>query len=550
MTLKPEDFTPIPEETVRVAKAVFRKGNLYMRIRDELGTIYSDEEFKELFSQVGQGAQSPGRLALVSVMQFAEGMSDREAADAVRGRIDWKYMLGLALDDPGFNFSVLSEFRSRLIAGGKEEIILNKLLEVFKAHKLIKERGLQRTDSTHVLTAVRRVNRLEKVGETLRFALNSIAQEAPEWLKALVPQEWYSRYGVRMEIWRLPKREREQEAFAEQIGADGRQFLLWVYAENSPSTVRENKAVETLRQVWIQEYYQDGEDIFWRQLGNLPPGEDRISTPYDPEARYSEKRNEDWVGYKVHLTETCEEETPNIIVQIETSPAPQPDNVTLPTIQADLVEKAVPPAEQLIDKGYMAIGQVVKAQRDYGISILGHPMPDTSWQLKEARGFDIAHFAIDWEHQVLTCPTGKVSSAWKIQRDRQGKETYQVIFSPEDCEPCPQRAHCTRRKEGGRTLTLLPQVEYEILTKLRQVVHTKEFQSKYKKRAGIEGTISQSVRALDIRRARYIGLAKIHLQHIFTAVAINFFRAWAWFSSIPVAKTRISPFASLATLPC
>jgi transposase len=221
MTLQPEDFTCIPEETIRVAKAAFPKGNAYIKLRDELSTIYRDEQFKRLFPNVGQGAQSPGRLALVCVLQFAKGLSDRQAAEAVRSRIDWKYMLGLGLEDPGFDFSVLGEFRGRLIAGGVEEQVLNTLLEVLQAHKLIKERSRVRTDSTHILAAIRRVNRLEKVGETLRFALDTLAGVAPDWLRERAPESWYLRYGVRLEAWRMPKKEDEQTALALQIGKMG-----------------------------------------------------------------------------------------------------------------------------------------------------------------------------------------------------------------------------------------------------------------------------------------------------------------------------------------
>ncbi len=122
MSMKPQNIPPVPDSTAAVARTAFPKGNIYLQIRDTLGSIYIDEDFTDLFSVRGQPAQSPWRLALISVMQYLENLSDRQAADAVRGRIDWKYALSLPLDDAGFNFSVLSEFRQRLIAGGKEEL--------------------------------------------------------------------------------------------------------------------------------------------------------------------------------------------------------------------------------------------------------------------------------------------------------------------------------------------------------------------------------------------------------------------------------------------
>jgi len=148
---------------------------------------------------VARAAEAPWRLALVTVLQFAEGLSDRQAADAVRARIDWKYALGLSLEDPGFDFSVLSEFRARLIAGAAEQRLLDLLLRQCQTRGLLKARGRQRTDATCVLGALRQLNRLECVGETMRQALNAIAGAAPDWLRALAPLEWFDRYGRRLE---------------------------------------------------------------------------------------------------------------------------------------------------------------------------------------------------------------------------------------------------------------------------------------------------------------------------------------------------------------
>lgn len=189
MSIQPRQPQAIPDETRRVAQAAFPKGSLYMRIRDELGSLYTDERFVDLFAVRGQPAESPGRLALVTVFQFAEGLSDRQAADSVRARIDWKYALELELTDPGFDFSILSEFRDRLIAGQREQVLLDTLLEALKQKQLLKARGRQRTDSTHVLAAIRELNRLEVVGETMRRALNELADAAPDWLRTIAQRE-------------------------------------------------------------------------------------------------------------------------------------------------------------------------------------------------------------------------------------------------------------------------------------------------------------------------------------------------------------------------
>src|SRR5262245_43264876 len=165
MSLRSQVIGPVPEETARVARAAFPKGNLYLRIRDTLGTIYEDQLFAGLFPNCGQPAQAPWRLALICVFQFIENLSDRQAADAVRSRIDWKYVLGLELTDAGFDFSVLSEFRDRLLTGSAAELLLDKLLGRCRALGLLKARGQQRTDSTHVLAAIRILHRLALVAE-------------------------------------------------------------------------------------------------------------------------------------------------------------------------------------------------------------------------------------------------------------------------------------------------------------------------------------------------------------------------------------------------
>jgi transposase len=221
-----------------------------MTMRDELGAIFEDEDFAHLFPRRGQPAMAPWRLALVTIMQFAEGLSDRQAADAVRARIDWKYALSLELADPGFDASVLSEFRSRLLEGGAERLLFDHLLERFREMGLVKARGKQRTDSTRILAVVRGLNRLELVGETMRHALDALSTVAPEWLRGRVREEWTQRYIRRLDDEKLPKSKEERQAEAEKIGADGYELLGDVLSEGSPAWLRQIPAVETLRKVW------------------------------------------------------------------------------------------------------------------------------------------------------------------------------------------------------------------------------------------------------------------------------------------------------------
>ena len=246
MTLHPTSASAVPEETVRIALAAVPKGNVYLQMRDVLGSIYTDEQFADLFAIRGRPVVPPWRLALVTVMQFAEGLSDRQAAEAVRVRIDWKYALGLELADAGFDYTVLCEFRARLLQGSADQRLLEVLLGACKARGLLKARGRQRTDATHVLGALRVLSRLERVAETRRAALNALAREAPEWLQERVPSEWYERYGRRIEDYRLPRAQAERELYARQVGADGAWLLAELAQPHTPAALRSLPEVSLL----------------------------------------------------------------------------------------------------------------------------------------------------------------------------------------------------------------------------------------------------------------------------------------------------------------
>src|SRR4051794_33520913 len=334
MSLRPERIDEVPFETARVARAAFPKGNVVMRLRDELGTLFEDENFRALYPTRGQPGLAPWRLALITTFQFLEHLSDRQAADAVRGRIDWKYALGLELTDPGFHFSVLGEFRARLVAGGAEHLLLDAMLERFKAHGLVKARGKQRTDSTHVLAAVHELHLLELVAETLRAALDDLAAAAPDWLRGVARPVWFERYGRRVEDYRLPKRREEREALAIEIGADGFLLLDALNAPEAPTEARAVPMVETLRDVW-QVHYACNDDgrPRWKAGKELPPVGERPQSPYDPQAHYSTKRQIEWSGYKVHLTETCDEDAAHLVTHVMTCPAMQQDMTSTAEIQ-------------------------------------------------------------------------------------------------------------------------------------------------------------------------------------------------------------------------
>ena len=545
MSLQPRRLQDVPEETARIAHAAFPKGNVYMRLRDELGILYEDADFAALFPAVGQPAETPWRLALVIVMQFMENLTDRQAADAVRGRIDWKYALCLELEDAGFNYRVLSEFRTRLVAGGAETLVLERMLAHFKACGLVKAGGRARTDSSHVLAAIHALNRLELVGRTLQAVLEDLARQVPDWLKGQVPPDWFDRYGRRIDAYWLPKKDAERQALAEQIGRDG-QTLLSQLETLSTAGLSDLPSVQILRRVWQQEYaVQDGQ-LRWRTPAELPPAAERIESPYDSDARFSKKREDTWVGYKVHLTETCDDDRPHLITHVETTVGTDQDIHALDTIHHDLAHTQSLPSEHIVDMGYGSGESIHTSQAAYGVDLLCPVHADTSWQAQTPGAFDLSRFIVDWETHHLRCPLGHLSRSWTTTKPLHGKPAIWVRFSPTDCAPCPAHSLCTRSKAKARELTLIPKDAYLALQVARQRQCTETFTQRYAIRAGIEGTLSQAVNTLDLRRARYLGLAKTHLQHILTAAALNLLRVANWLQGVPRAQTRQSHFAALA----
>lgn len=550
MSLHSPLFYTIPAETARVAHAAFPKPSLPMRLSDQLGLIYSNPQFASLFSHTGQPALDPARLALILVLQFVEALPDRQAADAVRARIDWKYALALDLDDPGFDASVLCEFRERLIEGHLELTLLDTLLSLLHQHQLLKPRGKQRSDSTHVLAAIRNLNRLMCVGETLRLALNTLSHAAPDWLFSHIPALWLDFYGPRFEQYRLPSQKTARNELALAIGADGAKLLQLLYHKDAPSDLRELPAVQILRQVWLQHYHAASPDHppRWREEADLPPAALLIHSPYDSEARYSRKRDSEWVGYKAHLTESCDDDLPHVITHVITTPATTQDDQVTATIQADLAAKQLLPSEHLLDSGYTSAQLLLTSRRDYQIELLGKVARDPSWQAKAAAGYDLSSFEVDWEREEVRCPQGKQSRSWRQRKDKRGREVIEVRFDQTECGECEARSNCTKAKRAPRTVTLLPKEEYQAMQEARERQKTDEFKASYALRSGSESTISQAARVFELRRTRYIGLAKTHLQHVLIAVALSVVRVLAWLEKPSPAPKRISSLAAL-TLP-
>ncbi|WP_030549401.1 IS1182 family transposase [Streptomyces albus] len=550
MSLESRSDDGVPELTARVVRASFPRGTLAVRIREVLGPVFMDEDFAAAFPDRGRPAISPGALALVSVLQYAEGLSDRQAADQVRARMDWKFVLGLELDDPGFDFTVLGDFRSRLIKHGLEERVLEVVLSRLSDAALLRAGGRQRTDSTHVLAAVRTLNRMEFVGETLRAALEVLAATAPDWLGGLISSAWVERYGARVDNYRFPKGENVRREWAEQVGRDGFVLLDAVDEAAARAWLREIPAVRTLRRAWAEQYHRDGEGVRWREGKDLPPARDRLSSPYDTDAHYGNKRGSGWCGYKVHLSETCDPDAPHLITSVETTNATVNDMEVTGTVHERLAGRGLTPREHLVDAGYVTAAHILAAREEHGIDLLGPVAIDAHHSGRDARAPDLsqAAFQTDWDAKKVICPQGAASVSWSQQRKASGTPLVRVHFALADCDACPLRPRCTKAANGkwGRSLTLLPRKQQQILEQRRAEQQTDAWKERYDARAGVEGTISQAVRRTRLRRTAYRGQSKTHLANVLCATAVNITRVDAWLNGTPLGTTRISHLARLA----
>lgn len=545
MSLQPQAVYIVPGETARVAHAIFPKPNPIMRMFDEFGVIFNDADFQDLFPRQGQPAQAPVRLALASILQFMEGLTDRQAADAVRTRIDWKYLLCLELADPGFDHTVLSEFRTRLLEHNAERRLFDTMLALAQDRGLLKAGGRQRSDSTHVLGAARTLNRLECVTETLRYALNELATAAPQWLLAHTTSDWVERYGLRASEYRLPKGDAKRLVWAEQVGRDGMLLLNALYSASTPPSLHDLEAVQILRHVWLQNFVFIAGELKWRDNDNTPPTGKYIGSPYDTEARYGNKGSITWTGYKVHLTETCDSEGPNLITNVQTTTAAIPDDAVTGSIHASLTERKLQPSKHIADTGYVNSKLLVESVERYGINLIGPTRCDNHWQARAGAGFAATNFTIDWERKEAICPEGRVSNSWSPAIDRFTNDVIKIKFGMHDCKTCPSAAKCTRSQPARRTITIRPQAQYLALLSGRQREQSQEYRQEYARRAGIEGTIAQGIRSCAMRRSYYVGLQKNHLQHLMIAAGMNLMRMIRWLMGEKKATTPVSAFARL-----
>lgn len=505
-----------------------------------------EQQFSELFNEVDYAAIYPSRgrtgfhpvlLMRATLIQFLERLTDRQFANALPGRLDWKYFLHMKLEDEGFDASVMSDFRGRITANDASDLILASVLQAAKDQGLLKHET-QRSDSTHILAAVRDLNRLEFVHETVRTTLETIALCDFEFVNSIARKEWNERYGSPCFNFRIPKSENKKAQWLSAIAEDGR-YLLEEIEKNASPALKSHSSVQTLKTVWQQQIIFENENRLRGRLRKFDEHKvtaaDMLISPHDIDARLGSKREIKHKGYKAHLTETLDEGAPHLITNVETTVATTTDIEMRPLIEEALIRKNLAPKDHLVDSGYTDVETISKA-RGNGIDVIGPIRQTTHWQVKAGKGFDLSNFSIDWESETATCPAGKVSNRWS---SRASEKSIHVKFAKKDCDKCPFRPDCTKGK-GPRTIQFKEKILYELQDELRKREETESYKILAPKRAGIEGTISQLIRRTNMRRSRYIGLAKTRLQVAASAAAVNVVHLWNFLCNVPLAQTRIT----------
>jgi transposase len=517
MCLKVQEPWAMPSETARIGQKLLSKDSSYRLVGDTLFASLYEQEFADLYPSEGQPGLSPVILALVTVFQFIEKLPDRQAAEALRMRLDWKYALHLPLEYEGFHYSVLSEFRDRLVRGQAEGRVFEKLVTQIRTLGLIKERGKQRSDSIAMLTKVRWLSRLEVTVETLRLAVGALVNNDREWSQEVLPPSWEDKYGERFVQQRYT--EKEWKEYEANIGNDGQWLLKRLVDGGAPADLQELSEVKLLRTVWAQQFREQAGQMVFEELKTYD-GRAQIVTPHDPQAQYSRKRRSEWIGSKVQVTDTDDEGYPHIITDIVSTDSNLTDYEALPDIQKRLVQRQCPPADQYVDAGYVSGPNLVESQARQ-IDLRGPLAPAVTAQDLIPDGITQAQFQINLVEKQVTCPQGHRAVSPVVIQDGLRFQFPTVV-----CAACPLRPRCCAGKTG-RTIRI--HTHYEVRRQAYARQKTQTFKQDYAKhRSGVEGSLSALVRGHGMRVSRYIGQKKRNLQALFTGCAANVKRTASW----------------------
>ena len=476
-------------------------------LRAKLDSLYCEDN--------GRPAVDPVVLAGVTLLQFMERVPDRVAAEHVVFHLGWKYALDLELTYGGFHPTVLVYFRDRLEQNKAERVVFDGVLELLIEMGLVKRRGKQRLDSTHILGYVKEMSRLECAVETMRLALGALEEAIRDGER---PEFWGRLWAlyVQSEVdWRLSKAERQSRY--RQCGQDMEELIQWVEANHAE--LGELEAVRLLRRVFCEQF-----EVVQGALQPTPKRPARaVQNPHDPDAHFADKGKKQWVGYKVQVVESVDpnepakvkgEPTDNFITEILTTEAAQDEMAGLAeALNRQQNHHEIKPEALYADGGYVTEKTLSEAEQG-GMELLGPTRPDP-----HPGPYNADAFSVDIEKQQAICPQGNISTQWSWIRDAYMGTQYYRIEWGNQCDSCPVQKQCTRSKSGRRILVV--GLRHDLVEKRRKEMREAEFCKNMHPRNGIEATHSELVRGHGLRRTKYRGLSRVSLSHYLMGAACN-----------------------------
>lgn len=481
-----------------------------LKLRPQLEAMYCLDN--------GRPAEEPVRMTGVTILQFMERLPDRQAAEACTWDGRWKLALQMEVDEAGFHPTTLVKFRDRLVQHGLERLGFEGVLHAMREAGYLPKKTRQRLDSSHVIGLVSRMSRLECVRETLRLAL-----EALERIEALARPEawpvWWERYVESKLDYQAGAA--QLRAKMGQAGGDARDLLRW--AKGQADTAAAEDALALLERVCAENFEETKGDVVEPRRAQ-PPG--AVHNPHDPEAQWSTKntiKDKSWVGYKVQIAETVEEErravkepTRSVITAVVTQEAISSDKAAVPVVEQEWKDtEQEKPNELYVDAGYTSGSEVVRVEAE-GRELKGPMAPPPT---REGRISSEA-FTVSVTDRRAVCPAGQNSTnCSRLEEQKTGVVTYRFEWNRGLCRTCPERARCLGQGQSHRTLVVGEHHDRIQARRLEQ--KTEAFRTDMKHRNGIEGTISELARGHGLRRCRYRGLRKTRLQNCFMGAACN-----------------------------
>jgi transposase len=513
----------VPALTSQIVGSLLGEMSLYRMVGDHIHEMIDEDGFIDMYSVIGRPGISPMILLLVTLFQFVEKLPDRQATEMARTRMDWKYALRQELTWAGFHYADLCNFRKRLLAHDRFKVIFDQLVTYLREHNLIRVGANHRTDSTHILGAVRQLSRLELIWETLRLTMSELISTDARWVVRFLPATFVEEHSQRRSDYRLS--DTQLVAAMQQAGADG--FWLVEQVESLGSHLQAGSAFTLLKRVLDEQFERRDDGLHARS--NQDSCGDVVDTPHDPDSRYGAKGGQHWHGYKLQVTETVGA-VGRFITDVAVTTSLETDNRALPAIHQRLHQRQLLPTRHYVDQGYVDGQTIEDSQRLYGVNLRGRVQNGSPKPV----GFRLSDFQINVPQRRVICPGGRESTRWKTVDRRDKKVAHRVWFGAQ-CRDCVFFAKdlCTTHRRG-RALDISPY--HETLQARRTEMAQPTFQQEMRQRHGIEATISELVRAHGARRSRYRGLQKTRLQAHFVAAATNLKRLVKVLGNRPAAN--------------